>query len=57
MTNVFDNQEMPVEVNTTLPDGDYQDLIDGGTYTITGGVLKTTLKPKSAIALLVETSN
>ena len=58
ITNVFESNEMPIEVQTTLPDGDYVDLIDGGSYTITAGVLKTTLAPKSAIALLVtESSN
>ena len=58
ITNVFERKEMPIEVQTTLPDGDYVDLIDGGSYTITAGVLKTTLAPKSAIALLVtENSN
>lgn len=52
ITNVFDNKEMPVEVATTLPDGEYTDLIDGGKYQITDGILKTTLAPMSAIALL-----
>jgi len=53
ITNVFDNKEMPVEVTTTLPDGEYTDLIDGRKYQISNGVLKTTLAPMSAIALLV----
>jgi hypothetical protein len=57
ITNVFDNKDMEVEVLTTLPDGDYQDLIDGGSYKIVNGTLKTTLKPKSAIALLAQASN
>ena len=53
ITNVFDNKEMPVEVATTLPDGEYTDLIDGGKYQISGGILKTNLAPMSAVALLV----
>ena len=54
ITNVFDNKEMPVEVQTTLPDGEYVDLIDGGSYQIVDGILTATLGPKSAIALLVD---
>jgi alpha-amylase len=53
ITNVFDNKEMSVSVNTTLPDGEYVDLIDGKSYQIVAGILNTTLKPMSAIALLV----
>ena len=53
ITNVFDNKEMTVEVQTTLPDGEYLDLIDGASYQITGGILSTTLAPMSAIALMV----
>jgi alpha-amylase len=52
IANVF-NKAMPIEVATTLPDGEYTDLIDGGTYQVSNGMLKTTLQPKSAIALLV----
>jgi len=54
ITNVFDNKEMPVSVQTTLPDGEYVDLIDGNSYQIVDGLLTTTLEPKSAIALLVD---
>lgn len=54
ITNVFGNKEMPVSVQTTLPDGEYVDLIDGNNYQITGGKLTATLAPKSAIALLVD---
>jgi alpha-amylase len=54
ITNVFDTQEMPVSVQTTLPDGEYVDLIDGASYQIVGGMLTTTLQPMSAIALLVD---
>ena len=54
ITNVFDTEEKPVSVQTTLPDGEYLDLIDGGSYQIVGGMLTTTLAPKSAIALLVD---
>jgi len=53
ITNVFDNKPMSIEVQTTLPDGEYQDLIDGGSHQIVDGVLKATLDPMSAIALLV----
>ena len=53
ITNVFDNKSMPVSVQTTLPDGEYIDLIDGNSYQIAGGILTTTLEPMSAIALLV----
>ncbi|MEY3560920.1 MAG: hypothetical protein RL068_72 [Actinomycetota bacterium] len=54
ITNVFDKKEMSVEVQTTLPDGEYLNLIGGESYQIKGGILKTTLQPKSAVALLVE---
>ena len=54
ITNVFDNKEMSVEVQTTLPDGEYVDLIDGNRYQIVEGILKTTLPAMSAIALVVE---
>ena len=53
ITNVFDTEEKPVSVQTTLPDGEYIDLIDGGSYQIVDGLLTTTLAPMSAIALLV----
>ena len=54
ITNVFDSQEVTVSVPTTLPDGDYLNLIDGETFEITGGLLSTTLQPMSAIALMVD---
>lgn len=54
ITNVFDNKELSVEVLTTLPDGEYTDLIAGNSYEIVNGILKTTLEPMSAIALVVE---
>lgn len=54
ITNVFDNQQMQVRVQTTLPDGEYVDLIDGNRYQITNGQLTATLEPMSAIALLVD---
>ncbi|MEL0317142.1 MAG: alpha amylase C-terminal domain-containing protein, partial [Aquiluna sp.] len=54
ITNVFDTQEMSVSVETTLPDGEYVNLIDGESHIISDGILSTTLPPMSAIALLVE---
>ena len=54
ITNVFDNKSVNVEVATTLPDGEYVDLIDGGSYEIVAGVLKTEMPAMSAIALVVE---
>jgi len=51
--NVFDTQEMSVSVPTTLPDGEYVNLIDGELHQIVGGELTATLAPMSAIALLV----
>jgi len=54
ITNVFDKEAVDVEVATTLPDGEYIDLIDGKSVTITGGVLSTRLDPMSALALLVD---
>ena len=54
ITNVFDTQEMVVSVPTTLPDGTYQNLIDGETHEIVGGILKATLPPMSAIALVTQ---
>jgi len=52
--NVFKMNALEIEVQTTLPDGEYQNLLGDQTYEIVGGVLKTTLDPKTAIALLVE---
>jgi alpha-amylase len=52
IVNVFKSQPLEIEVQTLLPDGEYQNLIDGNRYQIVDGVLKTTLKPKTAIALL-----
>jgi alpha-amylase len=52
IVNVFKKKELEIEVPTTLPDGTYQNLIGEGEYKISGGVLKTTLAPKSGIALL-----
>jgi alpha-amylase len=54
ITNVFDNKEISVAVQTTLPDGEYVDLIDGNSYQIVDGMVRTTLEPMSAIALLVD---
>ena len=53
ITNVFDTQEMTVSVATTLPDGEYVNLIDGETHTISDGILSATMPAMSAIALLV----
>ena len=53
ITNVFDTQEMSVSVPTTLPDGEYVNLIDGEKHQVVGGELTATLPPMSAIALLV----
>lgn len=53
ITNVFDNKEMSVSVATTLPDGEYVNLIDGESHEIVGGQLTTTLPPMSAVALVV----
>jgi len=54
ITNVFDNKEMSVSVATTLPDGEYINLIDGESHVIEGGMLTATLPAMSAIALLVD---
>jgi alpha-amylase len=54
ITNVFDTQEMSVSVQTTLPDGEYVNLVDGESHIISDGILSTTLPPMGAIALLVE---
>ena len=54
ITNVFDNKSMAVSVPTTLPDGVYTDLVDGGSYEIIGGILEAEMPAMSAIALLVE---
>lgn len=54
ITNVFETKEMTVNVATTLPDGEYRDLIDGGLHEIVDGQLHVTLPPMSAIALVVE---
>ena len=54
ITNVFDTKEMSVSVATTLPDGEYVNLIDGETHQIVGGMLNAVLPAMSAIALAVD---
>lgn len=54
ITNVFKGTELRVSVATTLPDGQYRNLIDGEEHEIVAGNLTATLPPMSAIALLVE---
>ncbi len=54
ITNVFDTKEMSVSVATTLPDGEYVNLIDGETHQIVGGMLTAVLPAMSAIALVVD---
>jgi hypothetical protein len=44
---------MSVSVPTTLPDGEYVNLIDGEMHAVVGGELTATLPPMSAIALLL----
>ena len=53
ITNVSADASMNIEVETGLPDGEYQNLFEPGSYRVEGGILKATMKPKSAIALLV----
>ena len=53
ITNVSAEASMQIEVETGLPDGQYQNLFETGTYQIQDGILKATMAPKSAIALLV----
>jgi len=44
-------------VPTTLPDGEYVNLIDGEMHEVIGGELTATMPPMSAIALLVSEAN
>lgn len=53
IANVLRNKSIDFEVETTLPDGEYENLFQDGSYSVKGGILKATLPPKSAIALLV----
>jgi alpha-amylase len=52
IVNTSRGQDAAVSVDTSLPDGTYQNLLGSETLTITGGVMTTTLAPRSAIALL-----
>lgn len=52
ITNVLAKDSVEIEVETGLPDGEYENLFEAGTYTISDGVLKATMAPKSAIVLL-----
>lgn len=53
ITNVSLDNPMDVEVETTLPDGSYRDLISGGEFNVEAGVLSATIAPMSAVALVV----
>jgi alpha-amylase len=53
ITNIFESEGASVRVQTTLPDGDYVDLIGGATHQIIDGILEANLDPVSAIALMV----
>jgi alpha-amylase len=52
IVNTSRGQDAVVSVNTTLPDGTYQNLLGPETLTITGGVMSATIPPRAAIALL-----
>jgi hypothetical protein len=43
-----------VSVATTLPDGEYTNLLGGETVTIKDGMLNATLPPETAIAIVVD---
>ena len=50
--NTSRGQDAEVTVETTLPDGEYQNLLGPEVVTISEGVMSTTVPPRSAIALL-----
>jgi len=52
IVNTSRGQEAAVSVDTTLPDGIYQNLLGPETLTITDGVMSATLAPRAAIALV-----
>lgn len=54
ITNVLAKDEVEIEVETGLPDGEYQNLFETGSYQIVDGILRAKMPPKSAIALLVQ---
>lgn len=54
IVNVFKSKELEFSVSTTLPDGEYQNLLGGETYQIENGTLTAKLPPKTAIALVVD---
>lgn len=54
IANFYSDTQSEVSVKTTLPDGEYEDLISGSSHRITDGMLTLTLQPKTALALMVE---
>lgn len=54
IVNVSLKSSNDVSVVTTLPDGEYTDLIGGSKLTIKDGLLTTTIAPETAIAITTE---
>ena len=52
VVNVSPLVEETIEVQTTLPDGSYLDLLGDRTYDVVGGKLTMTVSPLTAIALV-----
>ena len=52
VVNVSPLVEETIEVQTTLPDGSYLDLLGDKTYDVVGGKLSLTVSPLTAIALV-----
>lgn len=49
--NASSTANQKVEFATSLPDGEYTDLISGKKFKVQGGKFKADLKPKTAVAL------
>ena len=48
----FSLNENPVESATSLPDGEYADIVYGKTFNIEGGILKGTVAPETTYILI-----
>lgn len=52
IVNVSPTEEESIEIQTTLPDGNYTDLLNEGVYQVVDGKLTVTVQTLSAIALI-----
>ena len=50
----FSMEEVPVELETSLPDGEYQDIVYGKTFNVVNGVLTGTTAPETTYIISIQ---